>query len=194
MKKNYDELLNKHRQMIRQHAWSAAQAWNMDFSELEAQALLIFVEATKRYKKTKGASFGTFLFHRLRTLNDYCEREIKIQGRLEPLLEEMFDGDSLCDSSEYISMKSTEEQLKKIDDSFVDFCDVLSDAEAKAKLSMDAQAILNYIFVGDWGTPGSALKPSLFGAQNAFKREGWLPSRTLKAWEEVKFWYRVEVA
>jgi hypothetical protein len=178
------KLLQKYQNMIRSAAWGAAKAWGLDFDDVESQGYLVFMEALERYEEGR-ASFSTFLFNRLKTLNDYCEREVRLKGKSIPILEEAPDSLSYVDDW---SMKPRTDACAELSD-FTDFCDSLTYLETKASLSMDAKDLLQFILMGDWGKPGSDIKPSLFSVQKAYKDRGWKPSRTTQAWNELKDWY-----
>lgn len=57
----------------------------IEFEELLSQGNLVYMEAIERFDPTKGASFSTHLFSRLRTLYDYAEFFFKAH---EPIAEE----------------------------------------------------------------------------------------------------------
>jgi hypothetical protein len=198
---NTDQLLTKYRDMVRSAAWGAAKAWGLDFDDVEAQGYLVFMEATERYEEGR-ASFSTFLFNRLKTLNDYCEREVKLRGKTMPILEEYLDDEPLnshkqvktntCLNYRVNSDFCASDSLTRLKGKLVnydDFCSTLNHLESVAKLSMDARDLLNYILMGDWGRPGSDIKPSLFSVQKEYKKKGWKPSRATTAWNELKSWY-----
>ncbi len=163
-------LLERFRQMIDSAAMRAARAWGLDFEDVQAQAHLVFMEAVVTYDREK-ASFSTHLWNQLRRLNDYCAREVKIRGRMLPLLD----------------------NVAEFDWSFTRFCAVLDFVEAQKVLSQDARDLLHYILAGDWMIPDEH-KLHLTQVQAVYKARGWRPYRTYKAWKEIEAWYHYSVS
>jgi hypothetical protein len=55
-------------------AWYHSKKYNMEYDDLQSEGYVIFCEAMNRFNSELGTAFSTFLFHRLRTLNDYCRK------------------------------------------------------------------------------------------------------------------------
>jgi hypothetical protein len=200
-------LLSKYRNMIRRAAWDAAKSWGLDFDDVESQGYLVFMEALELYEEGR-ASFSTHLFSRLRTLNDYCEREVRLKGKSLPML------DDFCDASTAVSVgrrvakhikgDSTGEVFeggvgmpqnnRLFDTNFEKFVGSLDYLESLTHLSQDAIDVLKFILLGDWGKPGSDIKPSLHSVQKTYREKGWMPSRTACAWEELSTWWKSQAA
>jgi hypothetical protein len=193
-----EELLDKYHDMIRGAAWKAAHAWGWDFQDLLSQGYLIFMRTVYKYDETRGASLGTLLFHELRTLNDYCAKEINRRGRALPLMEEVLDDGAKKYERDYFSRikirLNWDECTEMESPQFVTFCSVLERVESSTNLSQDAKEILNYILFGDWDVTGKVTKPSLNHTKTVFRVNGWMPLRTKKAWDELQNWYKTQVA
>ncbi len=203
MDKTKDELLAKYHDMIRGAAWDAAKRWGLDVDDIISQGYLVFMDAIERFDSGR-ASFSTFLYSRLRTLNDYCEREVRLKGKSLPMLDDYCEtpsvgrkvtkhlhGDGLGDVFEEIGMTQSN---RLYDTNFEKFVGSLDYLESISHLSHDAVEILRFIFLGDWGKPGSDIKPSLYSVQKTYREHGWSLSRTAIAWEELKDWWRTQAA
>lgn len=83
---NSQQLFESSEKLIYDRSWFYSRKWNMDFEEIKSQAFEIFCEAVRRFEKGKNTRFTTYLYHRLRTLNDYCQRERKIERPLVPYM------------------------------------------------------------------------------------------------------------
>jgi hypothetical protein len=142
----------------------------VDREELVSQGNLIFMEALNRYEVGR-VVFGTFLKHRLRTLNDFCISEIY-----------------RCNTS--VSICDEEKPVNLTDLDFDKFIRTLELLESMTVLTEDARAIIAYLLNGDWEPPVNKQVPSLRLVQNHFEEDGWERSRTKTAWYEIKYWWR----
>jgi hypothetical protein len=177
--KDAEVFLAKCQRMLDKAAWKAAKTWDLEFDDVKSEAYSIFMYAFNKFEENGPASFSTYLFAQLRSLNDYCSREVRIRGRALPLFDESIEGTDLSG---------------QIDVSFERFCDTLDLLEAATHLSNDARELLEYIFYGDWGIPGSNAKLSLASVQKIYREQGWMPTRVARAWNEIRTWYRTQVA
>lgn len=160
-----EELFLQYERMINSVSGRVARVWGLDFSDVQAQAFLIFMEALASYDAER-AEFSTHLWTQLRRLNDYCAKEVKAYGRMVLLFE----------NCAYLQ---DEEQ----------FSSVLDHIDAQIELSVDAREILHYLVSGWWEeVPGTNRKPSLYGLKRRFTH--WRPCRVEKAWNELKGWYQ----
>lgn len=135
-----------------------------------AQGYLIFVEALQRFDSTR-AQFSTFLYHRLRLLNDYCSNQNKKKSLDISSSEMILDEFWFCD--------------------FDIFASTMDRIDAISKLSVDSQKVLQYILHRDWETPGfRPNRPFYNHTYEAFSRlYDWTPARVKNSWEELKcFW------
>lgn len=157
--------------MVYNAAWKSAKKWGMPFDEVQAQGYLVFMEALKRYQKDKNVKFGTFLFSRLRTLDDYCMRERCFHGR---------------------AVQKLIDNYKKNPQEF--YTHVSSILENTSQLSPDAKEILRFILECSWEKLGSNIKPSKHMLKRVFYKRGWKCQRIWDAWDELKIWYSHQIA
>jgi hypothetical protein len=171
---NSEELFPQYQNMLRSAAWKASKTWGLDYEDLEAQSYLIFTDAVKRFESNRGASFSTFLYYRLKTINDYCEQEVTRTGCLLPILED-------C----------------AVDLDFTKFCNTLDILESQTILSPDAQEVLRYILFEDWGSFFKR-KNAMLSFDSLKKiyhtEKGWRPVRIKRVLHELQVWYNECVA
>jgi hypothetical protein len=161
-----EQMLKRYHKMIYKVAWITAKRWGMDFDDVQAQGHLVFMDAIGRFENGKGAKFGTYLFNRLKTLDDYCERERKYHGR---------------------AVKMLIEDLKNNPQRFYKPMDVMEHSQT---LSPDAQEVLRYILGATWEKPGSNKIPSQYSILKEFRERDWAYQRIKDAWEELRLWYQ----
>jgi hypothetical protein len=155
--------INNYLRLIRKKAWEYSHAYGMEFEEVESEGFLIFAETAEMFNESRGIAFGTYLWHRLRKLGDFCKKQ-KMEHWLSEINEETFH------SVEFDRFTAV-----------VDFYD-----SVEKDLSDDAVEILDFVLSWD----GIGRKPSLYATTNRFHyRENWRQTRVQKAWAEIKtFW------
>lgn len=137
----------------------------LDKEEIRSQVYLIFAETCERYQESYNCSFGTYLYSRMKSLNNFI----------------------LENSKEFFADEQGEDVDKKAEDpAFA----VILDASLNS-LSKDAGELLLYIVDRKWETPGVGRKaPSHDGLFNAFAFfKKWTFTRFDKSWKELKAWY-----
>lgn len=164
------ELFHRYEPMLNHAAWVAKYKFKwMEFDELQAQAYLIFMEALEKWDPDK-ASFSTFLYSRLRTINDYC---VYLMRRY-------------C-----VNYEKTPQVHA---DAYDVFETVLEEMEVAVELSDDARDVLAFILQRDWEVPGTRLKPSFHVVTKIYRKErGWMPKRFKDAWDELDAWWDVKL-
>lgn len=150
--------------MIERFVWGAKKRLPfLDIDDLRGQAYLIFAETCERFVPGR-ASFGTFLFHRLRSLSNFI----------------------------YLSrLTQKEEELEEVEKEDDPNLSIILDASLSC-LSKDAGEVLFYLVNRDWETVGVGRKnPSYRNMQKAFKLfKDWGYSRFNRSWEELRKWYQ----
>lgn len=161
------EMFNKYQPLVEKFVWNNARRFQVDPDDVRGEAYILFCIAAQRYDAQYGASFGTYLYHRLHHLSCICKdmrfnREIEfVQTNAPDKLRALFDQ----------SMERLESALE---------------------LSSDAQQVLDFILSWEWDVPGGRKRlPRLSLVANQFRHEAnWSVPRTQKAWEEIKTWWR----
>lgn len=163
-----EKYFNQYRSMIEGAAWRASRIFRMDVEDLRAQSYLIFCEAIEKFNPTR-AGFGTYLFDRLRTINDYCVMQVRRDKHPE-----------LPDGSAIVWW-----------DNFFEFEQAIERLESKSELSKDAQEILSFILGREWEDVNAKVKrvPRYSAISAIYRKRNWQPSRTKKAWSEIKTWW-----
>jgi hypothetical protein len=164
---------NRYSRMVRSAAWRSAKRHDLDFQELEAQAIFVFCEALRRFDAER-ATFSTFLTHRLRTLEDYAKREARGYARTESL----DDDDETFEARDYETADAVFQFIER--------------ERQLTRLSEDARDVLNYLCGHEWETPGITLKdrPTFRGISEWYQeRWGWTPRRIREAWAELEQWW-----
>jgi hypothetical protein len=164
---NKTELFQNNERLLYKQSWHYAKRYNMDFEEVKSQAFLIFCEAIDRFEENK-ASFTTHLFNRLRTLNDYCNKEKSI--RQKESIEEHME-----------SEESIEEHLERI--LFYQLVDLLS---------ADGKRLVEGIVSGEFHRPDMDRQRGV-GIQCvrdiSRQKWGWGFDRANAAWYEIYDWW-----
>lgn len=164
------ELFKKTEKLIYQRAWYYARKYGMDFEDIRSQAFLIFTEAVDRFDPSQG-SFVTFLYHRLRTLNDYCKREKRIGIRFTDF-ENVIDEHHIDENEQ--SRAWMNERIESLSD--------------------DAKIVISGILSGQFHTPLKPYqqKPVSKDAvsYSMVKEEGWTYTRFNRVWIEIRNWYQ----
>jgi len=161
-----DLYFKQYRKMIEKSAWIASRFFNHDVYDLRSQAYLIFCEALETYDPSK-AQFGTYLYNRLRTINDYC---------------------LLRQNKKYPSIDSKDFKETPIN-TYNKFECAIEYIESKVNLSNDAQAVLSYITNREWEDVEDETKRLPRYSEIKRVYNNWNPSRTKKAWMEIKDWW-----
>lgn len=176
-----DYLFQQFRPMIEGAAWTAAKRYQIEVTELRSQAYLIFCEAVERfdssraYKGKEEKLFESFLFNRLRTINDFA-KDFKKKTDYIPFINEQND------YKIEICLKDTRIE---------DFEIAMDKLESGLALSEDAQEIIDFIISRQWETPGFNRVPRLHSVQRYYRYwKGWMPQRTARAWEEIRTWWK----
>jgi hypothetical protein len=171
---NSTEAFKQYQPLIEGFAWKATKRYRyLEHNDIRQQAYLIFCEAIERYDENRKVKFITFLFHRLRTLNDYCDFNRKI----------LFNDD--------IEFNDDGEDESLADPSYELFEAAMDRLEESLELSEDAQDIIDYLISREWETPGINRVPRLHSIKKYYRYwKGWMPKRTEQAWEEIKDWWK----
>jgi DNA-directed RNA polymerase specialized sigma subunit len=166
VRENY---FDQYRGMIEGSAWAAAKLFHLDIYDLRSQAYLIFCEALESYDSSK-ASFSTYLYNRLLTINDYCK--LRQNKKYSSIYDKTF-----CDPG---------------DTKYSNFVTALENLESKLELSKDAMNILNFITRREWENVEAERKnvPRYSIIKNVYKEKNWKPARTQKAWAEIQYWWK----
>lgn len=175
--KNVEELFIKYQNLIRSVAWKYAKAWDMDVTEVESEGYLIFMEILDTFDESRNIQFSTYLYHSLRKLQDFCAKYTKGWRETLPLWDE--------------SAVTSDYAENRPDLSFDCFCRMLDRTEAATYLSEDAKEILTYLLSEDWRIPGNNRKPSWNSVMKEYRKRGWFPARTRKAWKELENWWNM---
>ncbi len=190
------EAFEKHHRQVRAAAWKYGHkcGWRVEYEELEAQGFLIFMEALERWQPSRG-SFSTFLTHRLRTLKDFCEKEISALfiSTEEDVNVGVFDRGGFGKYGEISVEENGRGALVPQSREFDRFLLSLQALESRALLSKDALVLLELIESGDMVEEGRRL----FKHQAvSFAREmlGWPETRTRRTWAEIRNWFFAEFA
>jgi len=165
------ETFIKYSRMVRAAAWASARRHNLEFEDVEAQAMYVFAEALRRFDSER-AAFSTFLTHRLRTLEDYAKREERRGQAGIPSDRDDFVARDYLTASEAFKRIERDRQL--------------------SRLSEDARDVLNYLCGHEWETPGITriTRPTFQGISNWYQaRWGWAPKRIREAWAELHQWW-----
>lgn len=172
---NSTKIFKQYQPLIEGFTWKATKRYRyLEHDDIKQQAYLIFCEAIERYDETRNVKFITFLFHRLRTLNDYCQFNNRIKI-----------------SEIYINPHDDEEKIKLVDVSYEQFEAAMDRLESSLELSEDAQEILEYLISREWETPGINRVPRLHSVKQYFRYwKDWMPKRTEAAWDEIKSWWQ----
>ena len=196
-----EKYFNQYRSMIEGAAWRASRIFKMDVEDLRAQCYLIFCEAINTYNPTK-ASFSTYLCNRLRTVNDSC---VCLQRRQTDAFYDNTNfkidfkgygsGGGRVWKRHYTYEKIISRQISSFDDVTdyrqENFVEAIERLESKSELSKDAQDILSFILGREWEDVESKVKrvPRYSAVSAIYKKRNWQPSRTKKAWSEIKTWW-----
>lgn len=164
--KEKTDLFLQYLPMIEQAVWKNVKRFKIEFEEVEGQAFLVFCEAIEKFDDTRNIKFGTYLYSRLRTVADKYAKPKSVVAY--PI-------------------------INPLQDCTADFIHAMETMETALCLSEDAQGVLNFLISREWETPGMAKTPRLHSVQKWLKQQfDWMPSRTKKAWEELKVWWQSE--
>ena len=149
------------------------------------------------YEGKESKLFCTFLYNRLRTLNDYCNYNTKYK------LTYSIDNGSVIkwnDKSPYLKINSKRcgEELfidydkQEIEDArFEQFEAAMDRLESCLDLSDDAQELIDFLISREWEIPGIGRVPHLSSAKKYCRYwKGWAHKRTEAAWNEAKDWWQ----
>ena len=169
---NSTEAFKQYQPLIEGFAWKATKRYRyLEHDDIRQQAYLIFCETIERYDENRKVKFITFLYHRLRTLNDYCKFNRTVDSQIQ-----FFDSDQ-------------EEEL--IDVTFEQFEAAMGRIEESLELSEDAQDIIDYLISREWETPGINRVPRLYSIKKYYRYwKGWMPQKTEQAFNEIKAWWQ----
>lgn len=183
---NGNEHFIKYQPMIRKAAWKASKLWGIEYQDMEAQGYLIYTETLERYNSDK-SKFSTFLYSRLRTLNDYGKRLNRINNynQIGYVETPNMAPDSMKDFNSWMEnailwFDSGEPFL-----SYDDFVEKLEFYDSAASdLSDKAKMILDYIL------SSSEEKYSFHSVKNYFRVTYKWPTCVIKKlWSEIQEWW-----
>jgi len=70
-----ENLLKQYLPMIRKAAWQASRMWKQEYEEALSIAYEVFIETLGKYDDKRNVKFGTYLYHRLRKVNEKCKSQ-----------------------------------------------------------------------------------------------------------------------
>jgi RNA polymerase sigma factor (sigma-70 family) len=184
---NKQQLFETNENLIYNRAWHYSKKYDIDFQELKSEGYKIFCEAIERFEE-KRSKFSTFLFHRLRTIEDYCQREKLIEKRFKVNEFEFnsFDGNMAGHDEEFLkSGKPYCSELIKIEDPIEQ--KILFE-QAVEKLSSDGQYIVANMIYGEFHNPESKRQRTI-GKSRVREVIGWGEERVNQVWGELKEWW-----
>jgi hypothetical protein len=212
---NSTEAFKQYQPLIESFTWKATKRYRyLEHDDIKQRAYLIFCEAIERYDENRKVKFITFLYHRLRTLNDYClystYKEVNpihknqiypdgIKGKLKDKNGKIIKGQMGNWRRQAIQLYKTDFWIDSYDYNRKDIEDVtyeqfeaaMDRLEESLDLSEDAQDIIDYLISREWETPGINRVPRLYSIKKYYRYwKGWMPKRTEQAWEEIKDWWK----
>ncbi len=181
-----DNLFEKNKNLIYSRSWYYSKKHRIDFEEIKSEAFLIFCEAIERYNEGWGAAFSSFLYSRLRTLDDYCTREKKYKERMIDVC--IFDDPLDTDNEKFSQITSDDgEQIEKLFERLY-FYDIVEE------LSLDGRKILEGLFRGDFDKPFSRIRCRNICMSNikeaVVKYWGWSHPKFDRVFEEIRVWWK----
>jgi RNA polymerase sigma factor (sigma-70 family) len=187
---NKQHLFETNENLIYSRAWHYSKKYNIDFEELKSEGYRIFCEAVERFEQ-KRSKFSTFLFHRLRTIEDYCQKTKLIDSRQEPFMRSFsFSayspclGDSIESDISYLGLeveKVTHEEETKL-------LERIAFEQAVEKLSRDGKKIIAKMIYGDFHN-SKAIRQRTIGKDRIKEKMGWPENRVNHVWGELKEWW-----
>jgi RNA polymerase sigma factor (sigma-70 family) len=165
------KLFKDNERLINSRSWHYARSYGLDFYDVQSQAYLVFCEALQRFDGR--SAFTTYLWHRLRTLGDFCRREKKRRGAWEISEDIPADVPGDVPGSEYC-----EERLEFY--------------KALDRLSQDGQKVVKKIVQGDFESPGTVgvAAQGKYRVKSRLENDwGWDEFRVDQTWEEIRQWY-----
>jgi hypothetical protein len=173
--KEKTELFNQYRAMIEDAAWKTARKFAVEVEETRSTAYIVFCEAIDRFDANKNTLFGSYLYYRLKTVKDIYSKP----HRKRKLIQNYSVVRQNCAEFADITLEIFKTEMETM--------------ETALCLSEDAQGVLNFLISREWETPGTAKTPRLHSVQKWLKYQfDWMPSRTKKAWDELKVWWQSE--
>lgn len=196
-----NDLFNQFRPMIEKAAWHNVKKYKcLELEDIRSQAYLVFVEALQTYDPSK-ASFSTYLYNRLKTVNDYSKEVFRTNITEMPL---QFISDNKGDNSNFNNRNTKNIYENNRTGNKVPECNIIDNKyelsleciekleTALTDLSDDAQEVLDFIISREWETPGLrwCRLPTIYTITRYFKFwKGWKQSKTKKAFTEIMVWW-----
>lgn len=178
-------LLHENHDMLKSAAWNCFKKYGVTYEENLSQAYLIFMESIERYDETRGAKFSSFLFSRLRTLEDFCAKENRYINRAVPIFNSF---DTFSDDGDvHLTLSGESEVL--MDPFWTKFCQFVELTESISDLSADASEVYSVLVNREWTQPGNNNQPNLTKITHVMKDRNWRSCRTHKAWKELQTWF-----
>ena len=179
---NSTALFHSHKLLIYSRVHYFAKRYNLEVQDLKSEAFEIFCEAVEKFNP-KQAKFSTFLYHRLRKLNDYCRKETSIRQRERA---ELLESAGNYDFPGPI--------YKNPDPAFTysqDFDSLPLFQEAAKSLSEDGKKVLVSILSRDFEAPKiREREQSQYKiVKTLIESWGWSRKRAVQTWEELKSWW-----
>jgi hypothetical protein len=154
----------KYRKMVLKMAYHYSRSWRVPYDEMEGQGWEIFVETIKLFDENKEAEFGTYLYWRLRKLNDYGKK----QGNKNIFIIQDIDVENISSRVQELFMRKLE------------FYDSI-----RSDLSEQAQLILDYILNAD-----NYKEKTPSQIRDVFYSKGFSKTYIRKIWKELRDWWR----
>lgn len=192
-------IFKKNERLIYKQSWHYAKKYDMDFEDIKSQAFLVFCEALDRFDDSQ-ATFTTFLFHRLRTLNDYCKKEKGIECRQKLLYNPNIQPGSYLPSMGDISGIDDIQNVKNTTSEGIDpevsYEDRIEERilfnQALDRLSDDGKHVVENLLYGAFEKPemDRQRSPGKYRIREVLTKEhGWPHARVDKVWTELHTWF-----
>jgi DNA-directed RNA polymerase specialized sigma subunit len=180
-----EQLLQQHLPMIRKAAWRASKMWNQEYEEALSIAYEVFIETVGKYEERRGIQFGTYLYHRLRKVNEKCKSQhMKVKN------EYCFG----IPSKNEICIKLGKESAPKSMDHFADVRSIFKIFKERlefydcmeTELSLNAKELLKWILENKH----EKNRLSFHQTRKYFTQElKWRFKDLKQAWDEVQNWW-----
>lgn len=165
-------LFKQYQPMICYYANKVANKWHVEADDVIEEGYTLFVLALRDYDAQK-ASFSTYLYHKLRKLDQYCIMHgglIKVSRAKQKIRCVPIDGFDFC--------------------TYENFCKALEQQEIKRELSPEARKMLQYIVDKTWEVVGEKTNRCTFKMMmEKYVNDGWEICKVRKVWNELQTWW-----
>lgn len=158
----------QYRNMVYKRARAFSRKWRMPFEDLECRGWEIFMNTLQKFDECRGCDFGTYLWAKLRALDDYAESQANRAHH------EILAGDDWDFSSQLY-----ESFVRRLE-----FYDC-----AATELSSNARMVLNYIL--EQGEKVYLWPKDSVGARKALSQAFGCTCKAVEdGWAELRDWWR----